>query len=126
MSIIDLPTEGTTPSTPTAGGSSDILMFFRELRAFLEIPVVQDLIRQRSGLTKGNPEDPMKLTKHDSSSQKMKKATTPTPEEIVIEQLMTAEGRKSLADGIKNIIGITGDIKLSEVIKALTEEDKKK
>jgi len=112
--------------------ADNILLFFRELRAFLEVPIVDAALRKKFELgTESIPNrdkgsiKPQKYNTDTGEKIENKEATTPvkTPEELVIEQLATKEGRKSLSDGIENIKAMTGDVKLSEVQKTLTEGD---
>lgn len=136
MPIIELLTSEETQlikeNVPKAE-ADNILLFFRELRAFLEVPIVDAALRKKFDLdtTKSIPNQdkgsikPQKYNTETGEKIENKEATPPvkTPEELVIEQLATKEGRKSLSDGIENIKAMTGDVTLSEVQKTLTEGD---
>lgn len=140
MAIVQIPTKTDSSIlgglTSIGGGGvstgSEILQFFSELRQFLQVPIVDTLIRQKMGIQNDASTGVLKtdgtinLKAQQTENKGGEKIDVKTPEEIVIEQLATPEGRKSLAGGITNIIQITGDVKLSEVIELLTKEDKKK
>lgn len=141
-----IPTTGgispNVPVPPQLGvgdtGVSDILTFFRELRAFLEIPVVQDIIRQKMQVQNSSggrvPDEPYKPQKTDISPDQNtppspsppKKEPPINPEDFLLAQIATPEGRKSLSDGIQKIRDIMGDVKLSELQNELTKDDIKK
>lgn len=133
MGIVGLPVDGISePTTGLLGGSIDgdqnmVITFFRELRQFLEVPIVDAMLRKKLEIANagGNPDGNTRSQRQpadDISKTRTKKDDDFTPEDFVVQQLATKEGRQSLAKGIGSVKELVGDCKLSDVMDMLVDE----
>lgn len=142
MAIIELAKEGGALS-PTGiiadkgaftGTQSTMLDFLKEIRGILDSPLVKHIVENKlgggasssTGFSNNNSGVPSYSNPQRNELPNPPPINSPQPtqvdyNDVLMKMIATPEGRNKIKDGLTELMKYTGDVKISELSKALEE-----